>query len=319
MIQNKIITNEKKHPLPLAVWCCVDNYDYDDRTNTISTTTLLKPIRQIVLARQNMMNLKVMDVDNLIAVSMGSALHDSVENAWKNKNKAIEAMITLGIDPETANTIYDDTSFEKRLEKPVGDWIVTGKYDLVTQGAVGDVKSSSVYGYMLGSSDWQYKMQMSIYRWLDPVLITDDIGTNFYIFTDWSKLKALQDTRYPQARIQTKQHLLEPVDIVNKYITTKLAAIDKYVKETDQDKIPDCTPEELWQEPNTYAYYKSGNTSGRATKVFKDYSEASVYHASVGNVGVLETREGKAKACQYCSVANLCNQRKRLEAFGKLA
>lgn len=316
MIQNRIVTNEKKHPIPLAVWLAMDNYDYDDRLNTISTTTLLKPVRQIVLARQNMMNLKVLDVDNLIAISMGSALHDSVENAWKNKDKAIEAMINLGINPTTAIDIYNDISFEQRIEKQVGDWIVTGKYDLVTQGAIGDIKSSSVYGYLLNSSDWQYKMQMSIYRWLSPELITDDIGTNFYIFTDWSKIKALQDSQYPQSRIQTRQHKLESLDYVDKYVQNKLLLIEKYMTETNQDNIPDCTPTELWQEPTTYAYYKSGNTAGRATKVFKTKSEADSY---ANGMGVVETREGKAKACQYCSVANLCNQRIKLEAFGQLA
>lgn len=315
----KIITNEKNHPLPLAVWCCVDNYDYDDRSNTISTTTLLKPIRQIVLARQNKENLRIMDVDNLIAVSMGSALHDSVEDAWKNKDKAVGAMLALGISDHQANKIYDDIQFEERLEREVGDWIVTGKYDMVTQGMIADVKSSSVYGYMLGSSDWQYRMQMSIYRWLDPKLITEDIGMNLYIFTDWSRMKALQDRSYPQARIQTKEHVLEPVVDVDRFIKQKLALIDKYLPETNQDKIPECTPEDLWQDADKYAYYKSGNTSGRATKLFTNSAEALDYQAKMGGVGVIETREGKAKACQYCSVANLCDQRKKLEAFGRLA
>lgn len=318
-MSKKIITNEKNHPLPLAVWTAMDNYDYDERENTISTTTLLKPIRQIVLARQNKDNLKIMDVDNLIAVSMGSALHDSVEQAWKNKDKAVEAMVSLGISDHQATKIYDDIQFEERLEKEVGNWIVTGKYDMVTQGMIADIKSSSVYGYMLGSSDWQYKMQMSIYRWLDPKLITEDIGMNLYIFTDWSKMKALQDRQYPQARIQTKEHVLETVDKVDKFVKNKLSLIDKYIKEPDQSKIPECTSEELWQTPTKYAYYKNGNTSGRATKLFDDYKEATLYQIKQGGIGVIEERQGKVKACQYCSVANLCDQRKKLEAFGQLA
>ena len=36
-------------PLALAVFLATDNYDYNSDPNTISATTLLKPVRQIIL------------------------------------------------------------------------------------------------------------------------------------------------------------------------------------------------------------------------------------------------------------------------------
>jgi len=36
-------------PLALAVFLATDSYDYNPDPNTVSATTLLKPIRQIVL------------------------------------------------------------------------------------------------------------------------------------------------------------------------------------------------------------------------------------------------------------------------------
>ena len=278
----------------------------------------MKPVRQIVLARQNIDCLKVQDVDNLINVSMGTALHDSVEAAWKDKDQAVKAMVMLGINETIAADLWDKTSFEQRLEKEVGGWIVTGKYDIVTDGMIGDVKSSSVYGYMLGSSDWQYKMQMSIYRWLDPVLITEDIGTNFYIFTDWSRVKALQDTRYPQSRIAVKEHALVPVSEIDKYVKDKLALVDKYMGETNQDNIPECTQEELWMDPPKYAYFKNP-ASNRATKLYDHHSDAHEHYERDGRVGKVEERKGLARACQYCNVANICEQRKKLQVLGLLA
>lgn len=313
---DRIFTNTLNHPLPLAVWCISDNYDHNDDPYTISTTTLLKPIRQIILARQNLDALRIMDVDNLINVSMGSALHDSVENAWKDRSKAIAAMISLGISEDTATRIYDNTSFEKRLTKTVGRWTVTGKYDIVSEGRVCDIKSSSVYGYMLGSSDWQYKMQMSIYRWLDPELITDDIGTNLYIFTDWSKMKSIQDRSYPQSRIQVKNHTLESTSFIQKYISDKLSLIDKLL-DAPQSSIPECTRTELWQDEDVFAYYKNPS-SDRSTKNFSTYAEAHTRYIADGSVGRIDTREGKAKACQYCSVSNLCDQYKSLKALGRI-
>lgn len=318
MANDRIITNTMNIPLPLAVWIAIDNYDYNDDPRVISTTTLLKPIRQIILARQNMDCLKIMDCDNLIAVSMGSALHDSVEQAWKDRSKAVTAMVALGLAQENAEAIYDATSFEKRLTKTIGSWTVSGKYDIVSDGRVCDIKSSSVYGYITGSSDNQYMMQMSIYRWLDPALITDDIGTNLYIFTDWSKAKTLSDPTYPKSRIQSKDHRLKTVTETQRFIEKKLFQIDKYLLETDQDLIPECTPEELWQEKDVFKYYKDPTKTARATKNYDTYDEAADHHRRDGSVGIIIKHEGKAKACQYCSVANLCAQRVRLAASGRL-
>ena len=41
--------NVSEVPLALAVFLASDYYDYDTVPNTISATTLLKPLRQIVL------------------------------------------------------------------------------------------------------------------------------------------------------------------------------------------------------------------------------------------------------------------------------
>lgn len=43
-------TNTTNIPLPLAVFLATDDYDY--QPDTISVTTLLKPIKQIILGRR---------------------------------------------------------------------------------------------------------------------------------------------------------------------------------------------------------------------------------------------------------------------------
>lgn len=306
-------------PLPLAVWCAIDDYDHAIDPDIISVTTLLKPIRQIVLARQNKDNLKIMDVDNLIATSMGTALHDSVERAWKNRDKAIQAMAQLGVNPSMAETVYDNIVFEKRTDKRVGSMVISGKFDIVSGGRVCDIKSSSTYGWINGSSDTQYTKQMSLYKWLNPDLITDEVGTILYIFTDWSKAKSLQDRQYPQSRVQAKDFRLASNDEVQTFVERKVAQIEKLLPEMDQDKIPECTPEELWQEKDVFKYYKNPDKLERATKNFDTYAEASNRWNEDGRVGKIIEVTGKAKACMYCSVANLCQQRARLAASGKLA
>ena len=68
-------TNKNNVSLALAVFLMYDNYEYDERPNAISATGLIKPLRQLVLSRQNPALLKTVDIADLVATRMGSAIH----------------------------------------------------------------------------------------------------------------------------------------------------------------------------------------------------------------------------------------------------
>ena len=70
------ITNEQDIALPMAIWLLNDEYDYIDNPNYISVTTLMKPIKQIVLAQRVPAEKKEFDIADLIASRMGTALHE---------------------------------------------------------------------------------------------------------------------------------------------------------------------------------------------------------------------------------------------------
>jgi hypothetical protein len=85
----------------------------------------------------------------------------------------------------------------------------------------------------------------------------------------------------------------------------------------NQDYLPDCTPEELWQKDPVYKYFK--NPQGkRATKNFMSLLEANQLKAKNGGVGIVKTVFGEAKACNYCKAASVCEQRDRLIEEGIL-
>ena len=46
-------TNKNNVSLALAVFLMYDNYEHDERPNSISATGLIKPLRQLVLSKQN--------------------------------------------------------------------------------------------------------------------------------------------------------------------------------------------------------------------------------------------------------------------------
>ena len=137
----KKLTNNKNIPLVLAVWLGDDNYAYDTRPNVISVTTLLKSTRQIILSRRLPADTaNTQDVSERIAAALGQALHAGVEHAWlNNAPKILEALgfpataiNKILINPEPAQIKPDSICiyFEKRSERQLGKWIVSGQFDI---------------------------------------------------------------------------------------------------------------------------------------------------------------------------------------------
>lgn len=312
-------TNKSNISLPIAIWSLMDNYNHDSRDNVISVTTLLKPIRQIVLGRKYKDCDKEIDAENLIASSMGTALHDSVEKAWKEKDKVIKIMESIGY--VSSEALYDEVILERRSEKQVGDYIISGQFDIAFRGTVCDIKSTSVYSHIFGSKDEDYKLQMSIYRWLNQDIIKDDYGYIEYIFTDWSQVKALQDSQYPQKRILSHKIKLLSVEDTETYIINKLYDIAKYEALSDNELL-ECSDAELWRTEDKYKYYKpnkDGKVSyARATKVFDSEVEANAFKYKNGNVGDIVKYKGEIKRCKYCNYTNICNQYEQFKIKGEI-
>ncbi len=300
-------TNNTDMNLVLAVWALMDNYNHDSRENLISVTGLLKPIRQIILGRRFKDNVNEIDSENLIPSSMGTAIHDSVEKAWGNRAKVIEIMSSLGYI--ASESIYDEVILERRSEKEINGFIISGQFDIVFRGSVCDIKSTSVYSFIYGSKEEDYKLQMSIYRWLNQDIITDDYGYIEYIFTDWSAVKAMQDSQYPQKRIISHKIKLLSVIDTEAWIADKLSKISMY-ESLDNNLLIRCSDDELWRTSDKYKYYKP-NKSGivnynKATKVFDNELEANYRRDTEGGAVVLF--KGEIKRCKYCNFTNICEQ-----------
>lgn len=91
---NKRYANHSGVPLSLAVFLASDYYDYNDDPNTISVTTLLKPTRQIVLAKRLPPDNAPLDLVAQMSNRLGAAMHDGIERAWQTNY--VNAMLSLG-------------------------------------------------------------------------------------------------------------------------------------------------------------------------------------------------------------------------------
>jgi hypothetical protein len=315
-------SNNTDIPLALAVWVLADNYDYNKDQDYISATALMKPLRQIILTGRVEGVSVQPDVSDRVASSIGNAFHDSIEKAWKTNHQ--KALAQLGypqsvidrvlINPTEAELAKVESPIpvyiEQRAVKQVGKWKVGGKFDIIIDGVLHDNKSTSAYVWLFGSRDDEHSRQGSIYRWLNPEKVSEDIIRINYIFTDWKRVDAMSNPDYPQQRLLHKDIPLTSIQETQGWVENKLALIERFMNAPEKD-IPECTDEELWLPAPVFKFYSDPTKiTGRSTKNFKTLGEANSFHQSKGK-GVVIPIVGSPKRCGYCSAFDACTQKDR--------
>lgn len=320
-------TNKAGVSLAIAPFLALDTYQYDPDPRTISVTTLIKPIRMLVLTKRNQELMKSVDLIEMVASSMGSAYHARLEQAWKDPQLLRAVFKSFGYgDHELARVFVNPTDdavmapdvipvyTEKRFYKEVNGWKLTGQADLILNGALHDFKSSSVWGYIFDSNAEDYIAQGSIYRWLSDGKIRGGLLHIEYLFTDWSQQEARRKKDYPQLRVMQKKYPLWSLEETEKYVIDKLNRLDD-LYDMEQSLLPLCSREDLWQSDTVYKYFKNPSAK-RATKNYTNYADAQA--AADQNGGIVKTVPGEVKRCNYCNVVDICHQAARLKDQGLL-
>lgn len=328
-------TNQANVPLSMAVFLATDYYDGVE-DNTLSATTLLKPIRQVVLASRVPDKDARPDVISLVKSRMGTAIHDSIEKAWMENHE--EGMKALGypqrvidrvvVNPQ-ASDLHDDmipVYLELRSYKEVEGMRVSGKFDFVADGRVEDFKATSVNTWINGNKTDDYVLQGSIYRWLNPEVIYQDTMAINFIFWDFQAARAAYDQNYPPRPMTQKIFKLMSVQETESYVRGRIRRI-KQLWDAPQEDLPLCTDKELWRKDPEWKYYKNPDKTSRSTKNFRisEYGSAAAAKSAAyarltkdGNVGLVKEVPGEVVACKYCPAFPICTQKDDLIASGAL-
>lgn len=326
-------TNNHDVPLSLAVWLATDTYDHNPDPFTVSATGLLKPTKQIILSSRVPVVESPVDVLSQLASRLGTAIHDSIENAWLNNHK--EALKDLGYPPglircirvnpsaadlaqyKAANEEVIPVYLETRTEKKLGKWTISGEFDFTAEGEVEDFKSTGTYTYIKKTNDDKYIMQGSIYRWLNPDKITQDTIKINFIFMDWLAMKVKTEKGYPASRILPYRLPLKSVAETEAWMIRKLDEVERY-KDSPESDIPECTAEDLWRTQTVWKYYKDPSKRARSTKNFDNVLDANTRYVNDGSVGIVVEVPGEVKACKYCDAFSVCTQKDRYIQDGTL-
>lgn len=319
------ITNNTGINLPLAVWLLHDEYDYIDKENYISVTGLMKPLKQTILTSRIPRAQRTEDVSDFVARTLGHAIHDSIEKAWHKgharsmkllgyPDRVIERIMINPTNEELrsrndAIPVYMEQREFREVTVDGVTFIIGGKFDMVADGELYDNKSTSAYTWLFGTRDDDNQQQGSLYKWLNPTKITGDHIHINYIFTDWSRMQARSNPKYPQKRVEQKSIPLWSESETERWVVGRLRKFLAY-KDLPEDQIPECNDKELWRSDPAFKYYADpSKVSGRSTKNFTDKVEANDFMASKGGKGIVITVPGEAKACNYCNAFDICRQK----------
>lgn len=271
------------------------DYDLDTPSNlwkdskTLSTTTLCKPDKQLLftLFQQNLLE----ETTNITEIPsgafgkfIGKAIHSYIENKIQNS--------------------YPSIFHEKRITKQLNDCIISGKPDIIKNGRIYDVKTTHSFALNSPEKLIAYTKQLSIYKWLAPDLITDDIGTIIYIVKDWKQSNNNAPTASPIIEMDIP---LWSTAETERYILNKILLIKDNEKTAYQD-YPNCNANDLPRKPSIYKIYRNGNYN-RATKVFEDLMSATAFVIENKNKQYeVKEIQSECGVCKYCPFKDVCNQ-----------
>lgn len=286
------LTNKFNLPQPIVAAVARDPYTKGDAH--ISVTGLIGPARKRMLEIVHADEITE-DVADRIWSLIGQIGHGILERA------DVEAMT------------------EERFFIERHGWRISGQFDrlVLVTGVLQDYKFTTSYSVKEGAKD-EWVAQENIYKLL---LETHGYTVNklqvVAILRDWQKRQAKSSALYPQLPVAVIDLPIWSRDQTEAYITQRLAA-----HANAQHVLPECTPQERWARPDTFAVMKAGNTKATSTHLSADEAHAAIdalRRAGKAATYSVERRPGENKRCDdYCPAASHCDQYKKINRVDRI-
>lgn len=274
-----------KSNLPEAIIKALQNDGYNSGDSDFTATSLLKPARLAALEKRH----------------KDEAQEDAEDGLYR-----LYGQIAHGI-LERANEA--DLS-EKRFFAEFKGYKVSAQIDTLSlkDGVLSDFKFSTAWGFKKDSDpkpEWcaQLNIQLELMRanGLDAQKL-QIVG----LLRDWQISKAKEDSNYPQKPIVILDIPMWSRKTTQLFIEMRIAA-----HVAAEVSLPECTPEERWSKPDTWAVIKKGQKRAinGGVQLAEDLAKA-VQEKTPGTF--IEHRPGESVRCKnYCRVSSFCNQYKK--------
>jgi len=279
------LTNKYNLPEPFVLAVAEKNYDNGGAWRSV--TELIGPPKIAYLRRKHDDELEE-DASDRVYTLQGEIAHGVVERAAKTMCK-------------------EDWMSEQRLFAEIQGKKISGAYDLYNPktGELIDVKNSTAWKAKKGEAPKEWEEQTNILAELlrrhgFPV---SKIGVVLLI-RDFSKPEAARSADYPQSQVVYLSVPLWEPSRAGSFLEERVRLhIEAETKEAQ------CSPEERWAKPTTWAIKKKGSNRAINGGIYADESKALEALAKLGSGHEIEYRPGENTRCElYCPVAKFCAQ-----------
>ena len=304
-INGKTFTNNSKVSKEMAIFAAYHSTLYTGnppREGKVSTTSIIGPLRQVLLAIKYP-DSGTQDVADLLASAKGTAMHNGLTAALKT---------------------YDPNYVcEQRIEREVNGWKISGEFDVLTPDKqIKDLKYVSNYNikkliedkeklqpefsfeemYYKVPTYFKYVAQLSIYKFLfnDPEI--KPYGSILFSLnngSDMGKYTVDQEVTFP----------LRPMEEVEEFLYNRIQELKDHIA---NDTLPLCTPEERGYKPGEWKLTRIGSTGTPQTvrgSKCNSAAELAEFIRKSGKPGDVEVIvEPQYVMCGYCKFKDLCDQ-----------
>jgi len=290
------VTN--KFGLPDTIVNVLARPTYSKGKAHISATELINSPRIVQLKRLHWDDIEE-DASSMVWSLFGSAIHNILEHG-KADNHIVEERIHINFDGWNISGAVD-------LQEVYEDGIVINDYKTTTAWAVQNDKP-------------EWEQQLNIYSWLIQKAKNVPVkGLRIIpIIRDWSARDAVNREGYPQSPIVILDQPLWPFNQAEEFILNRLKEHGEAYFESETDgALPECTPDQMWEKPATYAVIKVGGKRAKSLHA----TQAEAQHELNQLKGYeIQTRHGERTRCaSYCQVSRFCTQYQKYLAENSVA
>jgi hypothetical protein len=282
------------HALPETIINVIRRPEYNKGRANMSVTELLNSPRIVQLKRKHWDDLTE-DAADMVWSIFGTAIHGVLEHG-KGDTHIVEERIHAELDGTRISGAID-------LQEVTPEGIILSDY-----------KTTSAWAVMNEKQDWHN--QLNSYAYLveaakkKPVCKLQIVA----IVRDWNRRDAANREGYPKAPIVVIDIPLWPLEHRETYVRQRISLHgDAFFEMETGGEMPECTPEEMWEKPTTYALKKDGNIRAKSVHETREAAEtaltAATEKAKKGEKFLIEVREGGRTRCEsFCQVAPYCQQ-----------
>ena len=237
-----------KFGLPQTILNVIKRPTYSKGKANMSVTELLNSPRIVQLKRKNWDALEE-DAADMVWSIFGTAIHGVLEHG-KGENHIVEERIHAAIDGMSISGAID-------LQEVEEDGIILSDY-----------KTTSAWAVMNEKQDWHNQLNSYAFLVEHAKKVKVKKLQIIAIVRDWSRREATIKDGYPQAPIVTIDIPLWSMEDRTNYVLARIKQHSEALFEMETDgEMPDCTDEEMWAKPESFAVKKEGGV--RAKSVHK--------------------------------------------------